>query len=104
MAALQSTASSANGTKPRPLVPRYWISARNVTSVSADVFPRGVKYLVRVHFEEHKNHHAGDRNVEPNGKRETCNSPVHRESARQRQKERREHHRQRDDGKDYVAG
>src|SRR5207237_2885865 len=60
--------------------------------------------LVRIRFEEHENHHAGDRNVEPNGERQACDSAVHREPARQREKERREHHRQRDDGKDYVAG
>ena len=60
--------------------------------------------LVRIRFEEHENHDSGDRNVEPNRKRKACDSAVHREPARQREKERREHHRQRDDGKDYVAG
>src|SRR5229473_7484504 len=60
--------------------------------------------LVRIRLEEHENHHAGDRNVEPNGERQACDSAVHREPARQREKECREHHRQRDDGKDYVAG
>ena len=59
---------------------------------------------VRIRLEEHENHHAGDRNVEPNGERQARDSAVHREPARQREKQRREHHRQRDDGKDYVAG
>src|SRR5712691_5637833 len=59
--------------------------------------------LVRIRLEEHENHHAGDRNVEPNGERQACDAAVDREPARQREKERREHHRQRDDGKDYVA-
>src|SRR5258705_10833666 len=74
-----------------------------ITEKRQERYPR-FEYLVRIHFEEHKNHHAGDRNVEPNGKRETRNSPVHCESAGQREKERREHHRQREHGKDYVAG
>jgi len=60
--------------------------------------------LVRVRLEEDENHHAGDRNIEPNGERQACNSAVHREPAGQREKERGEHHRQSDDGKDYVAG
>lgn len=60
--------------------------------------------LVRIRLEEHKYHHAGDRNVQPNGERHACDSAVHREPARQREKERREHHGQSDDGKDYVAG
>jgi hypothetical protein len=60
--------------------------------------------LVRICFEEHENHDTGDRNVEPNGERQACDSAVHREPARQREKERGEHHRQRDDRKDYVAG
>src|SRR5216684_3940269 len=60
--------------------------------------------LVRIRLEEHENYHAGDRNVEPNGERPACDSAVHREPARQREKERREHHRQRDHGKEYVAG
>src|SRR6266403_1709823 len=60
--------------------------------------------LVRIGLEEHENHDASDRNVEPNGEREARDSAVHREPTRQRKKERREHHRQRDDGKDYVAG
>ncbi len=60
--------------------------------------------LVGIRLEEHENHHAGDRNVEPNGERQACDSAVHFEPARQREKERGEHHRQRDDGKDYVAG
>ena len=60
--------------------------------------------LVRKRLEEHENHDAGDRDVEPDGERQSCDSAVHREPARQRKKERCEHHRQRDDGKDYVAG
>ena len=60
--------------------------------------------LVRVRLEEHENHHAGDRNIEPDGERPPRDSAVHGEPARQGEKERREHHRQRDYGKDYVAG
>jgi len=60
--------------------------------------------LVHVHFEEDENHHTGERNVQPDRERPACNPPVHREPARQREKERYQHHRQRDDGKDYVAG
>ena len=60
--------------------------------------------LIRVGPEEDEYHHAGDRNVEPDGEGKACDSAVHREPARQREKERREHHWQRDDGKDYVAG
>ena len=59
---------------------------------------------VCVRLEEHENDYAGDRNIEPNGEGKTRDSPVHRESTGQREKERREYHRQRDDGKDYVAG
>src|SRR5258708_20585436 len=59
--------------------------------------------LVRIRLEEHKNHHPSDRNVEPNGERPACDSAVHRKPARQREKERRQHHWQGDDGKDYVA-
>lgn len=59
--------------------------------------------LVRIRLEKHENHHAGERNVEPNGEREACDSAMHREPARQREKERREHHWQRYDGKEYVA-
>src|ERR1700682_1310608 len=62
-----------------------------------------IRGLVHIRLEEHENHHAGDRNVEPNGERQACDSTVHREPARQREKERREHHWQRDDGKNYVA-
>src|SRR6202140_1277171 len=60
--------------------------------------------LVRVRPEEHENHTTGDRNVEPDGERKAGDPSVHREPARQREKESREHHRQRDNGKDYVAG
>src|ERR1700676_3271668 len=37
--------------------------------------------LVCIRFEEHKNDHAGDRNVEPNGERPARDSAVHREPA-----------------------
>ena len=60
--------------------------------------------LVRIRLEERENRHAGDRNVEPNGERQACDSAVHREPARQREKERGEHHGQCDDREDYVAG
>ena len=60
--------------------------------------------LVRIRLEEHENHHASDGNVEPDGERKACDSAVHCEPARQREKERREHHRQRDDGENNVAG
>jgi hypothetical protein len=60
--------------------------------------------LIRVCLQEHENHHTGDRNVEPNGEGQTCDSAVHREPARQREEERRQHHGQSDDGEDYVAG
>ena len=60
--------------------------------------------LVRIRLEQHENHYAGDGNVEPNGECEACDSAVHRETARQREKERGQHHWQSDDGKDYVAG
>ena len=60
--------------------------------------------LVRKLLEEHENYHAGDRDVEPDGERQACDSAVHRKPASQREKERRQDHRQRDDGKDYVAG
>jgi hypothetical protein len=42
--------------------------------------------LVRIRLEERENHHAGDRNVEPDGERQACDSAVHRESTRQREK------------------
>src|SRR4029077_2807366 len=54
--------------------------------------------LVRICFEEDEDHHAGDRNVEPNGESEACDSAVHREAASEREKECREHHRKRDHG------
>ena len=60
--------------------------------------------LVRIHLEESENHHAGDRNIQPNRERQARDSTMHRDSVRQREKERRQHHRQRDDRKDYVAG
>src|ERR1700730_4317102 len=60
--------------------------------------------LVRVRLEEHENYHAGNRNIEPDGERPACDSAVHGKPAGQGEKERREHHWQRDDGKDYVAG
>ena len=59
---------------------------------------------VRIRPQEHKHHHSGDRNVEPYGVRPACNSAVHREPARQREKERGEDHGQRDDRKNYVTG
>jgi hypothetical protein len=65
---------------------------------------RSIPGLVRIHFEKDENHHAGDRNVQPNGEGQACDPAVHREPARQREKECRQHQRQRDDGKDYVAG
>ena len=52
---------------------------------------------------EHENHHDGDRNVEPNGVRQLPFGSASRTGS-QREKERREHHRQRDDGRDYMAG
>jgi hypothetical protein len=45
--------------------------------------------LVRIRLEEHENHHAGDRNVEPNGERKARDSAVHLKPAGQREKERR---------------
>jgi hypothetical protein len=60
--------------------------------------------LVRVRLEKHENNYAGDGNVEPDGEGEACDSAVHGEAARQREKERGEHHREREDGKYYVAG
>ena len=60
--------------------------------------------LVRIRFEEQENHHPGDRNIEPNGERPACDSAVHREPPGQREKERCQHHGQRDDGENYVAG
>jgi hypothetical protein len=39
--------------------------------------------LVRVRLEKQEDRHAGDRNVEPNGKRPACDSAVHREPAGQ---------------------
>ena len=65
---------------------------------------RSMSDLVHIHLEEDENHHAGDRNVQPNRERKACDSAVHREPAGQREKERRQHHGQRDDGKDHVAG
>src|SRR6267154_93751 len=59
---------------------------------------------VGIRLEEQENHHAGDGNIEPNGERQACDSAVHREPARQREKERRQYHRQSDHRKDYVAG
>jgi hypothetical protein len=60
--------------------------------------------LVDIYLEEHEDHYAGDRNVQPNGERQARDSAVHREPARQREKECREHHRQSDDGKGHMAG
>ena len=60
--------------------------------------------LVHIRSEEEENYHAGDRNVQPNGERQACDSAVHREPARHREKERRQHHRQRDNRKDHMAG
>lgn len=48
--------------------------------------------------------YAGDRDVEPDRKRETRNPAMHGEAARQREKKRGQHHGQGDDGKDDVAG
>ena len=58
---------------------------------------------VNVRFEEDENDHAGDRYVQPNRKRQAGDSAVHCEPARQREKERRQHHRQRDDREDHVT-
>lgn len=60
--------------------------------------------LVGEGLEEHEHHHARDRNVEPDGKRPPRDSAVHREPACQREKKSYQHHGQRDDGKEDVAG
>ena len=60
--------------------------------------------LIRIQLEEHENHHAGDGNVEPNGKCPARNSAVDSETTGQREEERGEYHWQRDHGKNYVAG
>src|SRR5260370_14930475 len=59
--------------------------------------------LVRIRLEEHENHHPGDRYIEPNGERPACDSAVHREPARQRKKERCQHHRHVPPREDYLA-
>ena len=44
--------------------------------------------VLRVRPEENENHHAGDRNIEPNGKCHARDAAMHREPARQREEER----------------
>ena len=63
-----------------------------------------MRVLVCIEPQEHEHYNSSDRNVEPYGVRPACNSAVHREPARQREKERGENHGQGDDRKNYVAG
>jgi len=60
--------------------------------------------LVRIGPQEHEHRNSSDRNVEPYRVRPARNSAVHREPARQREKECGEDHGQSDDRKNYVAG
>ena len=72
---------------------------------TSDEFPPGQHLgLVRIRPQEREPDHSRNRHVEPYGIRPTCNSAVHREPARQREKERGEDHREGDDRKNYVAG
>jgi hypothetical protein len=92
---------------PRPQVLRNEYFRENDRKNNVDRYPTTISVaprLVDVRLEEHEDHHAGDRNVEPDGERPACDSAVHREAARQREEECRQHYRQRDDGKDDVAG
>ena len=60
--------------------------------------------LVRVHLKKREDHHAGDRDIEPDGKGDNRDAAVQGEAAGQREKECGEHHGQGDDGEDNVAG
>src|SRR4030081_259786 len=86
--------SGLSSTQPATAVPAFTLLNQ------ADPYPG----LVHIRFEEHEDHHTGDRNVEPDRERPAGDPAVHREPSGQREKESREHHRQRDNRKDYVAG
>jgi len=60
--------------------------------------------LICVNLEEDEDDHAGDRNVEPDREREPSDAAVHGKASAEREEKRRQHHGQRHDGKNDVAG
>src|SRR5258707_5413227 len=87
-----SSSNSFSYDSPRlnvPTVANTEVNRSVFCSYALKIHAGSILGLVRKRLEEHENYHAGDRDVEPDGEGQACDSAVHREPARQREKESR---------------